>query len=111
MNRSSNEERTLLSLHLGSSSTGFKTIRVMASTGVDEPVLDASWYMPDDPRISGENIRVAHIPGPLFFDLDRTTSGLHRLGETEVPVYDGSWTEWATEPDLPMEGEGDESSS
>ena len=37
--------------------------------------------------------------------------GLHRLGETEVPVYDGSWTEWATEPDLPMEGEGDESSS
>ncbi|CAF2140826.1 unnamed protein product, partial [Brassica napus] len=37
--------------------------------------------------------------------------GLHRLGETEVPVYDGSWTEWATEPDLPIEGEGDESSS
>ncbi|KAL0732058.1 hypothetical protein Bca4012_028152 [Brassica carinata] len=37
--------------------------------------------------------------------------GLHRLGKTEVPVYDGSWTEWATEPDLPMEGEGDESSS
>ncbi|CDY26895.1 BnaA02g19200D [Brassica napus] len=31
--------------------------------------------------------------------------GLHRLGETEVPVYDGSWTEWATEPDLPIEGE------
>ncbi|KAH0852793.1 hypothetical protein HID58_093699 [Brassica napus] len=31
----------------------------MASTGVDEPVvLDASWYMPDDPRISGENIRM-----------------------------------------------------
>ncbi|CAH2067877.1 unnamed protein product [Thlaspi arvense] len=35
--------------------------------------------------------------------------GLHRLGKTDVPVYDGSWTEWATEPDLPMEG--DESSS
>ncbi|KAL1205647.1 Thiosulfate/3-mercaptopyruvate sulfurtransferase 1 [Cardamine amara subsp. amara] len=31
--------------------------------------------------------------------------GLHRLGKTEVPVYDGSWTEWATQPDLPMEGE------
>ncbi|CAN7130686.1 unnamed protein product [Brassica rapa subsp. narinosa] len=30
--------------------------------------------------------------------------GLHRLGKTDVPVYDGSWTEWATEPDLPMEG-------
>ncbi|CAG7893884.1 unnamed protein product [Brassica rapa] len=52
-----------------------------------------------------QEYQVAHIPGPLFFDLDRTTSGLHRLGETEVPVYDGSWTEWATEPDLPMEGE------
>ncbi|KAJ4874429.1 Thiosulfate/3-mercaptopyruvate sulfurtransferase 1 [Raphanus sativus] len=35
--------------------------------------------------------------------------GLHRLGKTDVPVYDGSWTEWATEPDLPMEG--DESSA
>ncbi|KAL6514036.1 threonyl-tRNA synthetase [Orobanche hederae] len=23
--------------------------------------------------------------------------GLHRLGKTSVPVYDGSWTEWATE--------------
>ncbi|KAH6836677.1 mercaptopyruvate sulfurtransferase 1 [Perilla frutescens var. hirtella] len=22
--------------------------------------------------------------------------GLHRLGKTDVPVYDGSWTEWAT---------------
>ncbi|KAG7587601.1 Rhodanese-like domain superfamily [Arabidopsis thaliana x Arabidopsis arenosa] len=35
--------------------------------------------------------------------------GLHRLGKTDVPVYDGSWTEWATQPDLPIEGE--ESSS
>ncbi|EOA35290.1 hypothetical protein CARUB_v10020460mg [Capsella rubella] len=35
--------------------------------------------------------------------------GLHRLGKTDVPVYDGSWTEWATQPDLPIEG--DESSS
>ncbi|KAJ0256645.1 Thiosulfate/3-mercaptopyruvate sulfurtransferase 2 [Hirschfeldia incana] len=31
--------------------------------------------------------------------------GLHRVGKTDVPVYDGSWTEWATQPDLPMEGE------
>ncbi|CAH8258658.1 unnamed protein product [Arabidopsis lyrata] len=35
--------------------------------------------------------------------------GLHRLGKTDVPVYDGSWTEWATQPDLPIESE--ESSS
>ncbi|XP_024008912.1 thiosulfate/3-mercaptopyruvate sulfurtransferase 2 isoform X4 [Eutrema salsugineum] len=30
--------------------------------------------------------------------------GLHRLGKTNVPIYDGSWTEWATEPNLPMVG-------
>ncbi|PIN19202.1 Mercaptopyruvate sulfurtransferase/thiosulfate sulfurtransferase [Handroanthus impetiginosus] len=28
--------------------------------------------------------------------------GLHRLGKTDVPVYDGSWTEWATNPDMPF---------
>ncbi|CAA2988104.1 thiosulfate 3-mercaptopyruvate sulfurtransferase 1, mitochondrial isoform X1 [Olea europaea subsp. europaea] len=26
--------------------------------------------------------------------------GLHRLGKTNVPVYDGSWTEWATKLDV-----------
>ncbi|CAN8312310.1 unnamed protein product [Cochlearia groenlandica] len=30
--------------------------------------------------------------------------GLHRLGKTDVPIYDGSWTEWATEPNLPKVG-------
>ncbi|KAI3466314.1 hypothetical protein Pfo_022977 [Paulownia fortunei] len=28
--------------------------------------------------------------------------GLHRLGKTDVPVYDGSWTEWGTNPDTPV---------
>ncbi|PKA56046.1 Thiosulfate/3-mercaptopyruvate sulfurtransferase 1, mitochondrial [Apostasia shenzhenica] len=28
--------------------------------------------------------------------------GLHRLGKTEVPVYDGSWTEWGSNPDTPI---------
>ncbi|KAI3456677.1 hypothetical protein Pfo_013340 [Paulownia fortunei] len=28
--------------------------------------------------------------------------GLHRLGKTNVPVYDGSWTEWGTNPDTPV---------
>lgn len=28
--------------------------------------------------------------------------GLHRLGKTDVPVYDGSWTEWGGHPDAPV---------
>jgi thiosulfate/3-mercaptopyruvate sulfurtransferase len=27
---------------------------------------------------------------------------LYRLGRTDVPVYDGSWTEWASRPDTPV---------
>lgn len=28
--------------------------------------------------------------------------GLHRLGKTDVPVYDGSWMEWGGHPDAPV---------
>ncbi|KAL3503749.1 hypothetical protein ACH5RR_038198 [Cinchona calisaya] len=28
--------------------------------------------------------------------------GLHRLGKTDVTVYDGSWTEWGGNPDTPV---------
>ncbi|KAF7824369.1 thiosulfate/3-mercaptopyruvate sulfurtransferase 1, mitochondrial-like [Senna tora] len=29
--------------------------------------------------------------------------GLHRLGKSDVPVYDGSWTEWGAQSDTPVE--------
>ncbi|XP_068656172.1 thiosulfate/3-mercaptopyruvate sulfurtransferase 2 isoform X2 [Aristolochia californica] len=29
--------------------------------------------------------------------------GLHRLGKHDVPVYDGSWTEWGANPDTPVD--------
>lgn len=29
--------------------------------------------------------------------------GLYLIGKTEVPVFDGSWTEWAGNPDSPIE--------
>ncbi|WOK91700.1 thiosulfate/3-mercaptopyruvate sulfurtransferase 1, mitochondrial isoform X1 [Canna indica] len=28
--------------------------------------------------------------------------GLHRVGKTDVAVYDGSWTEWGSKPDTPV---------
>ncbi|RWW70456.1 hypothetical protein BHE74_00021860 [Ensete ventricosum] len=28
--------------------------------------------------------------------------GLHRLGKTDVAVYDGSWTEWGSQSDTPV---------
>ena len=28
---------------------------------------------------------------------------LHKLGKKNVPVYDGSWTEWAESVDAPVE--------
>ncbi|CAN4103803.1 unnamed protein product [Withania somnifera] len=78
------------------------------------------------PRFDGvapeprKGIRSGHVPGskciPFAQMLDGSLTllskevlkknlikkGLHRLGKTDVPVYDGSWTEWGGHPDVPV---------
>jgi thiosulfate/3-mercaptopyruvate sulfurtransferase len=34
-------------------------------------VVDANWYMPDDPRDAHADYRTAHIPGAVYFDIDQ----------------------------------------
>jgi thiosulfate/3-mercaptopyruvate sulfurtransferase len=36
----------------------------------DVRVVDANWYMPDDPRNAHADYLAAHIPGAVFFDID-----------------------------------------
>jgi thiosulfate/3-mercaptopyruvate sulfurtransferase len=33
-------------------------------------VVDANWYMPDDPRDAHADYRTGHIPGAVYFDID-----------------------------------------
>jgi len=75
-------------------------------------VVDASWYLPTDPRNAAQEFAAAHIPGAVFFDLDassdRSTSLPHMLPTAadfsarmsilglsdadDLVVYDGSGT-------------------
>ncbi|WP_309605487.1 3-mercaptopyruvate sulfurtransferase [Phenylobacterium sp.] len=36
----------------------------------DLQVIDATWFMPGDPRTGREGFGAAHIPGAVFFDID-----------------------------------------
>src|SRR5690349_16767890 len=51
-------------------------------------IVDASWYLPDEQRDPHAEFRAGHIPGAVFFDLDRiadTSSGLpHMLATPEA---------------------------
>ena len=75
-------------------------------------VVDASWYLPTDPRNAAAEYTSAHIPGAVFFDLDassdRSTPLPHMLptaaafsarmsalglsDSDDIIVYDGSGT-------------------
>jgi len=37
----------------------------------DVRVVDASWYMPDEKRAPAREFEAGHIPGAVFFDIDR----------------------------------------
>lgn len=76
----------------------------------DIRVIDASWYMPDDPRDPRAEYQACHIPGARFFDIDEicdTRSNLPHMAPPpekfisrmramgvgdghQVVVYDGS---------------------
>ena len=51
-------------------------------------VVDATWFMPGDPRTGAEEYRKAHIPGAVFFDIDaiadRATTLPHMLPTPEA---------------------------
>ena len=51
-------------------------------------VIDASWHLPPTGRYGASEFRNAHIPGAVFFDIDRiadTESGLpHMLPKPEA---------------------------
>lgn len=39
----------------------------------------------------------------LTFDYNLLFQGLHRLGKSDVAVYDGSWTEWGAQSNTPVD--------
>ena len=58
-------------------------------------VVDATWFMPGDPRTGVEEYRKAHIPGAVFFDIDaiadRETALPHMLPTPEAFAEAAGW--------------------
>jgi len=52
----------------------------------DLRVLDASWFMPDDPRDARAEYEAEHIPGARFFDIDEIADLRSELPHTVPPV-------------------------
>jgi thiosulfate/3-mercaptopyruvate sulfurtransferase len=75
----------------------------------------ASFLKPDKTMVSADAIRAALSDAgvdpqkPMFTSCCSGVTacivslGLYLIGRTEVPVFDGSWTEWAGNPDSPIE--------
>jgi 3-mercaptopyruvate sulfurtransferase SseA len=70
----------------------------------DLRIVDGTWHMPQLKRDARGEFAEAHIPGAVFFDIDRIAFGLYVIGREDVAVYDGSWTEWGGRVDTPVKG-------
>lgn len=49
-------------------------------------VIDANWYMPDDPRNAQADFTAAHIPGAAWFDIDGIADHATGLPHTMPPA-------------------------
>ena len=53
--------------------------------------------------IRGQNLKVRKVHVSQIVSCFAALQALHKLGKKNVPVYDGSWTEWADTVDAPVE--------
>jgi thiosulfate/3-mercaptopyruvate sulfurtransferase len=55
-------------------------------TAPDVRILDASWYLPTDPRDARAEYEAGHIPGARFFDIDEISDDQSDLPHMAPPV-------------------------
>ncbi len=51
-------------------------------------VIDASWHLPNTGRFGAIEFRLAHIPGAVFFDIDRIADPQDRLAAYVTETWD-----------------------